>query len=345
MKEFTLRPANLQKDEEIDFIAKIDMTIPAKFDPDFPVNEQMIQDRIKFLKSCTEADFFEIAEDTNKNIIAFHLVKKVRHFEHFAGRIDTLWVSPDYRGCGVATALKKNAEKWAMAENLDHLHTWVHVSNTLMTSMNKRMGYHIEIYKMRKNKNQFLAFDTNANKSNNQKIPTLVSERLTLRPFRFSDAKEVQRMAGHPKVAATTMTIPHPYLDGVAEEWIAKHQEWFNKGQSIDWAIELTASQQLIGNISFGVSQSNQRAELGYWIGEEFWNKGYCTEAARLAIRYGFEVMKLNKITSRYMSENPASGKVMKNAGMVQEGVLAQEFYKNDRFVDVIVYGLTRDQF
>lgn len=177
-----------------------------------------------------------------------------------------------------------------------------------------------------------------------KEIPTIKTDRLTLRPFKLSDAKEVQRQAGNPKVAATTATIPYPYPDGAAEDWISKHQEWFEKGLAVDWAIELNESNFLIGCISLGVSKTHQRAEVGYWIGEENWSKGYCSEAAKAAFKYAFEEMKLNKITSRHMLENPASGKVMQNAGMEQEGILRQDFCKNGRFVDMVVYGLLKDQ-
>lgn len=176
------------------------------------------------------------------------------------------------------------------------------------------------------------------------KIPTIKTDRLTLRPFNLSDAKEVQRQAGNPKVASTTAAIPHPYPDGAAEDWISKHQEWFEKGQAVDWAIEHDENNNLIGCMSLGVNKVNQRAEIAYWIGEENWSKGYCSEAAKAAIKYAFDEMSLNKITSRHMLENPASGKVMQNAGMVQEGILRQDFYKNGRFVDMVVYGLLRDQ-
>jgi ribosomal-protein-alanine N-acetyltransferase len=174
-------------------------------------------------------------------------------------------------------------------------------------------------------------------------IPKITTARLTLRPFQLSDAKEVQRQAGHPKVAATTATIPHPYPDGAAEDWISKHQSWFEKGQAVDWAIEFNEDQKLIGCISLGINKANFRAELGYWIGEEHWNRGYCSEAVRAAIEYAFTETQLNKITSRHMFENPASGKVMENAGMVKEGFLRQDFFKDGRFVDMVVYGLLKE--
>lgn len=153
---FIFRRANLKDESEVKLLAEIDMTIPAKFDKDFVINEQMALDRAKFLKSVTESDFFEVVIDENKNIVGFHLVKKVPHFDKFAGRINTLWVSPKFRENGLATILKNHAEAWAIEQNLDHLHTWVHSDNTKMISINKRMGYKIINYKFRKDKDSFL---------------------------------------------------------------------------------------------------------------------------------------------------------------------------------------------
>lgn len=175
----------------------------------------------------------------------------------------------------------------------------------------------------------------------NKSIPTLKTSRLVLRPFQLSDAKEVQRQAGHPDIAATTATVPHPYLDGMAEQWISGHAAVFAAGTGTEWAITFADSGKLVGCISLmGISKQHQRAEIGYWVGKEFWGQGICTEATKAVIKYAFEELKLNKITCRHMHTNPASGKVMLNAGMQQEGVLRQEHFKNGVFYDMVVYGL-----
>lgn len=150
--KISYRRINLKDDHDLSFIAKIDVTIPAKYDSDFLVNDETIQKQFQNLKDkFSEGDFFDVAEDNNNNIVGYHLVKKVAYFEKFAGSIYTLWVSADYRNQGIATELKKRAEVWAQENNLDHILTWVHSDNSKMISLNKSLGYNIVNFKMKKN--------------------------------------------------------------------------------------------------------------------------------------------------------------------------------------------------
>jgi ribosomal-protein-alanine N-acetyltransferase len=175
--------------------------------------------------------------------------------------------------------------------------------------------------------------------------PTLSTPRLTLRPFALSDAKRVQLLAGTREVTSVTALIPYPYPDGLAESWISRHAEIATKGLGLQLAICLKDSKELIGCISLeGISTSNRKAEIAYWVGVEYWNKGYCSEAAQVLIQYAFQTLNLNKITSRHMAVNPASGKVMLKNGMKHEGTLRQEIYKDGAFHDLEVYGLLRGE-
>jgi RimJ/RimL family protein N-acetyltransferase len=176
-------------------------------------------------------------------------------------------------------------------------------------------------------------------------LPELKTERLLLRPFTRADAPEVQRLAGDRDIAATTANIPHPYQDGIAEEWISTHQENFDRGQSLSLAIVRRSDHALLGAIGLGLKREYDRAEMGYWIGKPYWGNGYATEAARAVLGYGFAVLGLNRIFAEHFSRNPASGRVMEKIGMRHEGHLRQHMKKWDVFEDVEVRGILRSEF
>ena len=77
--------------------------------------------------------------------------------------------------------------------------------------------------------------------------PILETERLTLRPFGLEDAPAIQQLAGAKEVALTTFAVPHPYEDGVAEQWISTHVEEFAAGKFIHFAIVLREQNVLCG--------------------------------------------------------------------------------------------------
>ena len=170
--------------------------------------------------------------------------------------------------------------------------------------------------------------------------PRLQTERLLLRGFRPADAPAVRELAGAFEVAKTTLNIPHPYKESMAEAWISTHQEDFEAGRSLIFALTLAEQQQLIGAMGLIITSRYNRAELGYWVGKPYWGHGYATEAAAAVLRFGFQELNLNKIHASHMSHNPASGRVMQKIGMQQEGLLQQHALKWDQFVDLAVYGI-----
>ncbi len=196
--------------------------------------------------------------------------------------------------------------------------------------------------------------------------PTLETERLILRPFRMSDADTVQRLAGDRAVVDTTLDIPHPYEDGMAEKWISNHALWFERCEQVIFAVTLknapaplaspeeqallatqrwqTATATLIGAVGMRIRLDELRAELGYWIGRMYWNQGYCTEASRALLGFGFERLGLNRIYAYHFVRNPASGRVMQKLGMTREGLLRQHVRKWDAFEDLELYAILRSQ-
>ena len=175
--------------------------------------------------------------------------------------------------------------------------------------------------------------------------PVLTSERLLFRPFSLSDAPTVQILAGERAIAATTLNIPHPYGDGVAEEWISHHHEDYNTGKSVTYALMLQETDLLVGGIGLSFEKEYEHAELGYWIGVPYWSWGYCTEAARRLLQYGFIERGLNRIWARHFCLNPSSGRVMQKIGMQYEGCLRQQVKKWGEFQDMMFYGILREDY
>ena len=173
-------------------------------------------------------------------------------------------------------------------------------------------------------------------------LPVLETERLRLRPFTPADVADLQRLAGDKAVADTTLSIPHPYPDGVAEAWIASHAAKWDAQAELVLAITLRSSGELMGSISMIFQIAFNLAQLGYWIGVPYWNQGYTTEAARAVIDHGFQMLGLDRIEAHHMAQNPASGRVLAKAGMRREGFSAQALRKNGVLRDVVFYGIDR---
>ncbi|MDM7999152.1 MAG: GNAT family N-acetyltransferase [Dehalococcoidia bacterium] len=172
--------------------------------------------------------------------------------------------------------------------------------------------------------------------------PILHTRRLLLRRFRPEDAATVQALAGDRDIASTTATIPHPYEDGVAEAWIATHDQAFRDGKSVILAITLPPTGELIGATGLEICTEHRRAELGYWVGKPYWNNGYCTEAAGAMLEYGFEVLGLDRIFAHHFTRNPASGRVMQKLNMKHEGHMREHLLKWGVREDLEIYGILR---
>lgn len=145
--------------------------------------------------------------------------------------------------------------------------------------------------------------------------PLLHSPRLLLRPFALSDAKRVQALAGEKLIAEMTAAMPHPYLDGVAEQWIGSHSRDWSDRTAVNYALILRETQSLIGAISY-VAIAGGTAEIGYWVGLPYWGRGYCTEAAAALIEFGFNTLALSKQLARHVPENAASARVITKSGL-----------------------------
>lgn len=176
--------------------------------------------------------------------------------------------------------------------------------------------------------------------------PSLVTERLILRPLQLTDAERVCDLAGDREIAAQSIQIPHPYDVEDARMWIITQNEEFEDGKQLNFAIIERNSGELIGVIGLlRIRHEHESAELGYWIGKPFWNRGYATEAVKAVVDYAFCILGLNRVYSRYMKKNPASGRVLAKCGFMHEGILRQHIKKWGDFEDIEMAAILKDEY
>jgi RimJ/RimL family protein N-acetyltransferase len=140
-------------------------------------------------------------------------------------------------------------------------------------------------------------------------------------------------------VAENTLSIPHPYTEADAEAWISQQPIAYKAGTAVNFALT-RRDHPLCGSVGLALNPNYNLADLGYWVGHPFWGQGYATEAATAVIAFGFSVLGLNRINATHFADNPASGRVMKKLGMVNEGYRPQYTLKWDKYRDIVLYGL-----
>ena len=168
----------------------------------------------------------------------------------------------------------------------------------------------------------------------------LETERLLLRRVIKSDLKEVKELRSNPE---TMKYIPRPLVtnddEGLAH--ITMIDEKIEANEGINWAITIKGDSRLIGIIGhYRIKPEHYRAEIGYMVLPEYHGKGLATEAVKLVVKYGFEVMKLHSIEAVIDPDNLASARVLEKNGFVKEAHLKENEFFNGQFLDSVIYSL-----
>lgn len=178
-----------------------------------------------------------------------------------------------------------------------------------------------------------------------KKFPELTTTRLTLRKIRLADLPSLIKYVNNKKISDNIINIPFPYGEEDAIFRMNFVNQGFKNEERFVFAIILKEQDELIGEIGLHLDKSNNRAEMGYWIGEPFWGKGIATEALAAILKFGFEEVKLNKIYATHYIENPSSGKVLLNNKMIKEAELKEHYKTESGYGSVIQYRLTKDEY
>lgn len=169
----------------------------------------------------------------------------------------------------------------------------------------------------------------------------LESERLILRPWKQEDLFVLYQYAKDPNVGPMCGWTPHKNIE--------ESEIILNKILMVPYtyAITLKTTNEVIGNISLtfkdasNFAKKEDEAEVGYWLGVPFWNKGYTSEAVKCIITYAFEELGCTKLYSGHFDGNEASYRVQKKCGFHYEQTISNLYIKSlNTFKDLHVLSI-----
>ncbi len=179
----------------------------------------------------------------------------------------------------------------------------------------------------------------------------LESERLILRRLRLADADTVARLVGDWDIIKNLSDAPYPYPPGLAARWIASTRRGID--ERMDYALAI-APRGLAGPAGAILLRQSQRepalagqptrlprgksAEIGYWVGREFWGRGYAREAVRRMVRFAFDELGLDRVWGAVLIDNAASCRVLAGEGFKRAGESEYDFPARGGLKRVHVY-------
>ena len=178
----------------------------------------------------------------------------------------------------------------------------------------------------------------------------LETERLILRPLGLGDLEAFLSYSSVPE--NMTYMFIGPDTPETARVYLEMVENWWKQDPPpvYEFAVVLKDTGQMIGNVGLYMDKSMiETGMLGWCFHRDYWNKGYCTEAVRAVLKFGFEELKLHRIHAECNADNTASARVMEKVGMRREGHFIKNRY--DRVGDKkmwyseFFYGILREEY
>lgn len=164
-----------------------------------------------------------------------------------------------------------------------------------------------------------------------------------LRPWREGDEESLSKYASNRNIWNNVRDFfPFPYTARDAQAWVRSNRSY---QQPNNLAIEI--NEQAVGNVGFTIKDDIYRynAEIGYWLGEEFWGRGILSEAVPAMVSYIFNNFQVNRIFACVLEGNAGSMRVLENAGFRAEAVLRKATIKNNKYMDEHIFAVLRDDY
>ena len=176
-------------------------------------------------------------------------------------------------------------------------------------------------------------------------IPTLKTDRLTLRALRSDDAADMFEYASRDDVTEFLLWSSHKEAS-YTRDYLRYVESRYAVGDFYDWAITLTESGKMIGTCGFAaIDTVNNSGELGYVLNPSYHGRGIASEAASAVMEFGFSTLGMHRIEARFMVGNEPSRKVMERLGMSFEGFSADAIFVKGEYKTVGKYAILTSDF
>lgn len=174
------------------------------------------------------------------------------------------------------------------------------------------------------------------------KFPPLNTKRLLLREIELSDTKTLFNYWSD--IEVTRYLNIDPFINmGQALNMMRLLKSLFIRKEGIRWVIVRKKDNAVIGTCGFNSwIKKSSRGEIGYELGREYWGNGYATEALAEIIKYGFNIMELNRIEAFAVPEAVRSINILKKFGFKKEGTLREYGHWNGQYWDENIYSLLK---
>ena len=177
-----------------------------------------------------------------------------------------------------------------------------------------------------------------------EKFPEIKTERLDLIEIKQTYLDDYYKLFSDERVTEYYNIVPFKEKND-AQKYLDWFKSRFDAKLGVRWGIVLRGEKNMIGTLGFNNFQKNHKANIGYDLQYDYWNRGIITEALREIIKFGFEELEINRIEAEVMQGNIASEKVLSKLGFKREGVLIDRMYWNERHYDMTMYSLLHSEF
>jgi [ribosomal protein S5]-alanine N-acetyltransferase len=159
-------------------------------------------------------------------------------------------------------------------------------------------------------------------------LPIIQGDGFSIRPYQDGDEVSLQAALNDPRVYERLTNIPRPYTLDDARWWISQSATTVTLAtKRINFAIII--AHEVVGSVAFiNVDMRQGNAQLSAWIAQRYWGQGLAVRALELLLQFGFQKLRLHRVSAFHVSDNEKSERMLQKLGFTLEGVHKEEWKK-----------------